>query len=297
MKTFLRSFFLAIGIGCVTLWSSIFALSASQTIIARRNTILDTYHAEKWEADYTKLLNTLDRRLIRQINKTEEQYQWIRKKLHDNVTKRQDVLQQTNATTIEDSTTTIDQWESGITTNGRWVIYQYEKVMNSWLAMLNAERKTQGAWPLTSDSNLHRTAQERANTLAERYKDTPASMWYQWRLSFDSVHKRNKNDTYYNYPVIEKRFADRGIVAKNVNRVTFSEWMGAWSVTCMPEKDCTEALIKAIKNTRTMYMKEKPSQWVHYNQMTRPEFNLLWIGLAYSKNRYRIVFHYATELQ
>lgn len=168
----------------------------------------------------------------------------------------------------------------------------------AWLDQLNHERRRVGSPAIVLHPQLMQTAGEWACTLRDRFAGRVLrTLWKRWRYSFGSVHMRNQGDRYYDFPTIEMWMRERWVVARNVERITFAESVGAWVVRC-PE-DCTQAMIDALDQTWTMYMNEKPRRGVHYVQMTRAQFRVLGIGLAYDSTTqaYWVVFHYATELE
>jgi len=173
-----------------------------------------------------------------------------------------------------------------------------QAIADAWLAKLNAERKRVWSPALELDARLTTTASAWACTLRERFAGRALrTLGQRGRYSFGSVHMRNQGDTYYHFPTIEVWMRERGVVARNIDSITFAEGVGAWMVRC--PKDCTQAMIAALDQTWTMYMNEKPRRGVHYVQMTRSQFRAIGIGLAYdaTTQAYRVVFHYATVVE
>lgn len=82
------------------------------------------------------------------------------------------------------------------------------KVRGAWLSWNNDLRAEYNLDPYTYDKRLDATALEWSQISADRgYID----------------HRRNPGDSYYNYPIINQWFLDRGLDFKNVYRVTHTE--------------------------------------------------------------------------
>jgi hypothetical protein len=156
------------------------------------------------------------------------------------------------------------------------------KVRWARMSRYNYVRKDLGRVPYVFNRDLDKTAYERS----EKAK----SDWF-------ITHKRSPTDWYYNYDWITKRFADRGLTFKNVNRATFSEniWRNYYSCS---KTDCTQDLINAIRPTFDMYMKEKSRNWPHYASIVKTEFRIIWLWIVvdYTNKKYFLTVHYGTEI-
>ena len=167
-------------------------------------------------------------------------------------------------------------------THAAWTI-NYGRVEQTWLDWNNDLRKDLGLSGYTIDTRL----------------STTALAWSQQAQSQKSItHKRSKKDWYYNYKGIERWFANRGITFKNINRVTFSEsiWYGGYN--CKSE-DCTDTLIKSIRSTYDMYLREKNRKSrPHYNALINKHFRVmgLWVVVDEKAKTYYLTVHYGTEV-
>jgi len=162
------------------------------------------------------------------------------------------------------------------------------KVRESWLWYFNSVRKNKWRDLYSFDSKLNDSAQE--------WSDTSLSRWIM-------SHKRDENDSYYNYNKITSWFKDRWVVCKNINRTTNSENIWRWYYSCSDWNDCTDKLISWTKEVFDFYMDEKgKSNQVHYESVVKKEFNKIWVWIAIKKsweNNYEfyITTHYCTELE
>ena len=157
------------------------------------------------------------------------------------------------------------------------------KVESTRLEWTNALRKEQGLAAYVVNPKLTATATEWSTTAKKR-----------WYIS----HERTKWDWYYNYAKIVKRFADRKLVFQNINKITFSESIWYWYLTCK-DGDCTDALIKATKSTWNFYMAEKwKKSQPHYKALINKYFTMMGVGITYDEKlkRYYITIHYGTKV-
>jgi len=157
-------------------------------------------------------------------------------------------------------------------------------VYDTWLGWNNALRADMKLPLYTLDSNLQATSLERSTTAATRGEIT---------------HKRDpKKDAYYDYAKIQRRFGDRGVTFKNINRSTFSESIG-WGVYSCKQEDCTQSLIAAVKSTWNFFYSEKNKKsQPHYAALVHKNFAVMGIGIAVDekKKRYYLTVHYATQV-
>ncbi|MDF2379207.1 MAG: S-layer homology domain-containing protein [Candidatus Gracilibacteria bacterium] len=156
-------------------------------------------------------------------------------------------------------------------------------VRTEWLNWYNQEREKIGLHPYTYNNQLNRSAFVWSDTMKER----------------ESVsHKREGESDFYNYDIIKNWFNNLNLDFENVQRVTFSENIGAGQVIC--SDDCTQELITAIKSTFDAYMAEKGSDdAAHYNSIMNKYFNEIGLGIALDKekNKYYLSVHYGTKLK
>lgn len=159
--------------------------------------------------------------------------------------------------------------------------YDNDKVINARLSWNNELREDMWLVPYKLDSRLEDTAIE--------WSEYQNSIWT-W------THKRRKTDGFYTYKSVEKWFSDRWIKFDNINRITFTENVWVWYVSCK-QKDCTDEVISAIKTTWKFYLSEKKAGWAHRNSLINKNFRYVWIGIVVnSKNKYYLTIHYGTKI-
>jgi hypothetical protein len=169
------------------------------------------------------------------------------------------------------------------------------KVRQVWLDWQNEVRQELWLEKYVFNKKLEETASDWANTLYSR-----------WDLDVNSIHKRDLNDTYYNYNKIASWLKDGGVVCKNVDRWTFSESV-AWTSYYCPasESDCTDEFEAWLKKSFDRYMSEKDrteDSRPHYNAIVSDGFKEIWVDFAIKevKPDYFEVFvttHYCTEVE
>lgn len=156
------------------------------------------------------------------------------------------------------------------------------KVRGAWLSWNNDLRAEYNLDPYTYDTRLDVTALEWSQISADRgYID----------------HKRNPGDSYYNYPIINQWFLDRGLDFKNVYRVTHTEniWRGPYRCT---QSDCTQKLIDAIRSTFDFYLSEKNRKYKpHRNSLINKYFKIIGLGIVVQDGKYYLTVHYGTEIK
>lgn len=160
------------------------------------------------------------------------------------------------------------------------------RVKTTWLSWYNDVRKDLWRKAYSYNSKLEKTAIEWSKLANSRNEIT---------------HKRNSSDSYYDYSKINTWFKDRGVVCKNIYRVTHSENIG-WGTFSCSDSDCTDELINWIKSSFDFYMSEKDKDYkAHYLSITNNYFTQigLWIDIEESWNsryKYYLTVHYCTEL-
>lgn len=169
--------------------------------------------------------------------------------------------------------------------------FDMKRVRTTWFSWINDARKKSGLPPYTENQQLDRTATDWAKTMRDRGIMS---------------HKRNPGDTYYNYAKITAWFADHGVVAKNIYRVTHTENIGGGYLQCS-QSDCTDELIAAIRPTFDAYMREGSntegtsgngtSTRAHYNSVMNKYFQEIGMGVAInSDGKVFATTHYVTEI-
>lgn len=158
-----------------------------------------------------------------------------------------------------------------------------DRIRQTWLSWMNAERATLGLHPYTYNDQLTRTATNWSNVSAARgYMD----------------HKRPGTTAYYDYNAITSWYRDLGLEFANVNRVTHSENIG-WDVyrCSATEADCTDHAISKLRNVFDFYMREKGQAYsAHYDSMTNRYFNEIGLGIAIDGGKIYYTTHYGTEI-
>lgn len=162
------------------------------------------------------------------------------------------------------------------------------RVRDAWLGWYNDVRSDLGLAAYSYDARLDATALE----------------WSQVSKSRGNItHKRDLSDaSAYNYAAITKWFGDRGLVFKNVNRVTHTENIGFGYFTCPSSGDCTQEAIDGVRSIFDFYMSEKtrPSgTWgrAHYESIVKAQFRIIGLGLVRDGNTYYLTVHYGTSVQ
>lgn len=158
-----------------------------------------------------------------------------------------------------------------------------KQVRSEWLKWYNTEREKIGLHPYTYNNQLNRSAFVWSDTMKEMGTVT---------------HKREGEPDFYNYDIIKGWFNNLNLDFENIQRVTFSENIGAGPITC--NGDCTQQLITAIKSTFDAYMAEKGTDDdAHYNSIMNKYFNEIGLGIALDKekNKFYLTVHYGTKLK
>ncbi len=168
-----------------------------------------------------------------------------------------------------------------------------QKFKEAWLVWLNKSRAEKWLSPLDFEAKLDITAQTWAKVLSSRHHN-----WPSW-INRNDVHKRNLSDSYYDYWKITSWMKNNGVVAKNVNSITFTENIGYGIVRCPSDWDCTNIAISSSSvSYQSLYVKEKAYNGIHYRGLMKKEFQKAWFWFVIDdKWYYWIVIHYATEVE
>lgn len=129
-------------------------------------------------------------------------------------------------------------------------------------------------------------------------------------------HKRYSNSWFYDYFIIEKWFKDRWVVCKNINWVTTSESIWAFSYFCKKtKKNCNDELLKSLKKIFDIYIAEKGLKYpanAHYRAIVHKNLSQIgfWIKLIktispskknreyysdYDYYKYYVTTHYCSQ--
>ncbi len=157
------------------------------------------------------------------------------------------------------------------------------RVAESWFGLYNNYRSSLGLNSYSHDTRLDSSAHD-------------------WNMIFSASrwknhHTRNSNDGYYNFSVIDKWFAARGINPKPVNGAKHTENVWYWYYSCN-ETDCTDELIASIQSTFNFFMSEKGKSYdAHYRSIINPYFTKMGFDIIVipSEKSYYITVHYATS--
>lgn len=157
----------------------------------------------------------------------------------------------------------------------------FAKVQSARLERQNAERANLDLPAYTGNVLLQNSAQERAETLKDK-----------WTTS----HRRLATDWYYNYRSIRSRFADQGVAFDDESGTMFSESLARWTYSCK-KSDCTDTFIKAMKSAFNFFMREKRSAYQpHYQAIVSKQFTALGLWIAVSGRKYYLVSHYGKNV-
>jgi hypothetical protein len=178
---------------------------------------------------------------------------------------------------ITSATTSSSSYQSSVTN------VDMSRVRDTWFSWYNTTRSNLGLGSYTHDPRLDSTSHD-------------------WNIEFakgkwQNHHRRNPNDSYYNFPVIDAWFTARGISPRVINRSKNTEnvWYGYYSCS---QSDCTDELISSIRSTFDFFMSEKGKSYdAHYRSIVNPYFTKMGFDIVVvpSEKRYYITVHYITE--
>jgi len=166
----------------------------------------------------------------------------------------------------------------------------YSRVKSYWLNIHNSARINLWVKNYSYDSRLDNTA----------YEWTTIQSW-KWIME----HKRNPDDSYYDYNKIEDWFNKRWINCKIKNGTTSSESIWKFWYYCS-DNDCTDELTESIKVIFDIYMAEKwtgRANDAHYRAITHPDISKMWLWISIRQTNekdyyeYYITTHYCTEFK
>lgn len=239
---------------------------------------------KKWDIITSKYVTTINK-TIKKVEKDSRIYQiltWIKTSIVNH--KNDKYKKENNVEEIKNEELKEGNYKS--TTNFSVLKIDMNKVREAWLWFYNSVRKDMWRTLYSYDTKLNDTAEE--------WSDSSMSRWL-------VSHKRDTNDSYYNYNKINSWFKNRWVVCKNVNRITHSENIWRWYYKCTDSNDCTDKLITWIKEVFDMYMAEKyKTSQTHYQSIINKEFNKIWLWISiknlWNKYEFYITTHYCTEL-
>lgn len=181
------------------------------------------------------------------------------------------------------------EWVNIVTKNNEEIedfsVNWQTEIWKYWIELYNSERKKLWLNPYKYDLKLQKTAELWSKISFQK-----------WKID----HKRNKNDSYYNFWKIQNWFKTNWINC-NIEWKTWAVeniWYGY--MTCK-NWDCLEETKKVVKETFNMYLKEK---WKrnnsHYKSIISKELNFIWFWIYKQKiwnNRYKVynTTHFCTN--
>lgn len=159
------------------------------------------------------------------------------------------------------------------------------KVRETWLKWYNDARAAENLPAYTYNSQLDRTA-----IIWSEYSEDKGNI----------THTRPGSTAYYDYQGIMQWFKNQGVTFRSVNGSTYVENIG-WDYYNCPasNEDCTDQLIKSIRNTFNFFMSEKGKAYTaHYDSIIHPNFKQIGLGISVdpARKKYYLTVHYATEL-
>lgn len=161
-----------------------------------------------------------------------------------------------------------------------------DTIKKEWLSRHNNARSLLWLKAYSYDSQLSSTAYEWSYEMAKK-----------WLIE----HKRNKEDSTYEYLVIEKWFQDRWVNCKIMNRTTTSESIWKYWYYCK-DWDCTQEILPSLKEIFDIYMNEKWKSYdLHYRAIVHKNITKMWLWLyikpTQEKDYYElyVTTHYCTE--
>lgn len=161
----------------------------------------------------------------------------------------------------------------------------YTTIRQAWIEKHNTLRSELWLSNLQNNDQLNKTAQIRANHLAETMAPT------------GTTHQRSSSDAYYDYDKILQWFGEQGVVFNETNTIAFSENIGYGYYRWCKDVDCTDKLLNQTRSTRDFFVGEASRNGPHYRAMTQAHFTQMGIGVGRntSTKRYYIVVHYGVE--
>lgn len=160
-----------------------------------------------------------------------------------------------------------------------------QKVNATWLGWYNQARAKQGLSAYVYNDQLDRSA----------------LIWSLAAVKKGRIdHKRPGQKSYYDYKKVMAWFAALGLKFKNVHGETAVENI-AWDYYKCPSssKDCTDALIKAIRHGFDFFMSEKGKKYrPHYESIMNSQFKEIGLGVAVDPvhKKFFLTVHYATVI-
>ena len=152
------------------------------------------------------------------------------------------------------------------------------RIRSSWLSWYNNGRAAKWLGAYSYDSRLDSTAHD-------------------WNIVFagsrgTNYHERSPGDGYYNYPIINKWFQDRGVNPPVISRVNHSENVSYGYYNCT-SSDCTDALISAMYSSYKFFINSS----VHAKSVYQPNFTKIGFDIIVvpSEKRYYVTVHYMTK--
>lgn len=163
-------------------------------------------------------------------------------------------------------------------------------VNNYWVDLHNNARNSNWLNNYSYDTRLENTAIEWS------YNN-----YNKWKMD----HKRDSNDSWYDYNKIENWFQERGVTCSVKWWTTSSESIAKYWYYCT-DWECSNELNTSLKVIFDIYMNEKTLSYpanTHYKAIVSPNITKMWFWISVYKSdlpdyyEYYIATHYCTEFQ
>lgn len=166
----------------------------------------------------------------------------------------------------------------------------YNKVKNIWLSLHNETRNN--LWLNSYSYN------EKLNYSSFKWSETQNQRW-------DMSHKRELNDSYYDYSKIKNWLTNNNVNCILSWWVTFSESIWKFWYYCYDD-DCSDELIDWLKQIYKIYENEKWLNYpenAHYLAIVNPYYTKIWLGISIKKTSeknyydFYVTTHYCSNLK
>lgn len=163
------------------------------------------------------------------------------------------------------------------------------KVEEAWISFHNHERKNLWLKELKINKYLNNTSFE--------WSENQKSFW-------EMSHKRLESDNFYNHRSIENWFWNRWIKCSPKWGISVTESIAKYSFYCDKE-NCTDELIKSIREIFLIYMAEKWLKYpdnAHYRAIIHKNLSEIWLWISINETstknlyEYYLTSHYCTEI-
>ncbi|MDD2870691.1 MAG: CAP domain-containing protein [Candidatus Gracilibacteria bacterium] len=166
----------------------------------------------------------------------------------------------------------------------------YNKVKNIWLSLHNETRNNLGLNSYSYNEKLNYSSFKWSETQNQRG---------------DMSHKRELNDSYYDYSKIKNWLTNNNVNCILSGGVTFSESIGKFGYYCYDD-DCSDELIDGLKQIYKIYENEKGLNYpenAHYLAIVNPYYTKIGLGISIKKTSeknyydFYVTTHYCSNLK